>query len=228
MKTKIMRSRLENVTDKNREEVNALLAFKTRQSIMRIPQNAKCHVGDELVEQINSLGEVYYEREKGGTIPVEYLKLTDEVYKKLKENGISEVAGHWASKSIKEIKVLNDDEINMLIEALRNMEYYEKLVKLGVVKFDEIDLENKDIKQQLIDARLSGDVLDMPIYDLPASLHIIDHLCRTTKCKTVGDILALSENEILKSRFIEEVEVEDLKDTLSKLDLQLKAEELNL
>lgn len=228
MKTKIMRSRLENVTDKNREEVNALLAFKTRQSIMRIPQNAKYHVGDELAEQINNLGEVYYEREKGGTIPVEYLKLTDEVYKKLKENGINEVAGHWASKSIKEIKVLNDDEINMLIEALKHREYYEKLVKLGVVKFDEIDLENKDIKQQLIDARLSGDVLDMPIYDLPASLHIIDHLCRTTKCKTVGDVIALSENEILKSRFIEEGEVEDLKDTLSKLDLQLKAEELNL
>ena len=192
---------------------------------------AKYHLGGDLRDLINSLGEIYYDMTDAPLseqkIPVEYLYLPDELYNKLKSNNINEIERDWVYLGDNGIEQLDKHENYMLYESIMLVSGTDDLKELGVAIFDEIDLEKEDIKKQLMEARMDGtDVLDMPVGFLALVESSEFRLKKVAKCTTVNDVVQMSESEL--SKFCGEEEIKDIKDTLSKLNLQLKAEEFTL
>ena len=227
MKVKIVRDYFENVSKNIKEKAEQLDAQRVRHMMMNIPQDAKYHIGGEFLDTISSIGQVYYEREKGGKVPIEYLKLTDQLYNKLKQNGINEVAGHSILISSTKIKGFTEDEMKMLVAAVECNYNAEQLIKLGAVKFDEVDLDKKNIKEQLINSRWQGDILDMPINMLTLSYRTGITLTRAGY-NTVGDIVCSSESQIANINNIGKKSINEIKSEIAELGLSFKTEEHTL
>ena len=227
MKVKIVRDYFENVSKDIKEKAEQLDAQRVKNMMMNIPQDAKYHIGGEFSDKINDAGQVYYEREKGGRVPIDYLRLTDELYNKLNENGINEVVGYVVSSSLTEIKGLTDGEMKMLSAAIENNYYIEQLVKLGAVKFDEVDLDKENIKMQLINSRWEGDVLDLPINRLVLSYRTGITLARAGY-NTLGDLINATWSDLFKVRNLGKRGFDEIESELNDLGLSLKEEEHTL
>jgi DNA-directed RNA polymerase alpha subunit len=233
-KVKIRRRYLKSVPEELKTKVDEILRKRTRLAVQHLPDNARYHVGGEQANLIYLMGGAYYEKKSPDDIeekiPVEYLKLTDELYNKLKVNGYDEVSRYELMLDVdlgeqKEGFFVYTEEDEMLNNAVELLNYNDELNDLGLVEYDEVDL-NQDIVKQIVDARGIDDILDIDISRLPVSLDLIIALSKDG-CEQIRDVIDLSENDIFKITNNEGF-VKELKDILTKLNLQLKTEEHTL
>lgn len=223
MKVKLARMITESIPKDIEEKVSEIIERRSKLRLVKssmawIPTTAKYHVS-EVLDNLHN-GSVYYASIKDKyPIPIEYLLLTDELYNKLKSLGVKEVQYRAHS-----ITGLTKDELNNLEGACEYELLGNKLVKMGIVKYDEVDLNKGNVIEQIVNSRWSGNILDMPIELLP-NLHTTT-ITRLQKAgyKKLSDLSNVTEENLLDSK-IGQTKIEEIKMALQDLGLKLKTKE---